>query len=118
MPNRSPRIVAFENAATDAMGQLNAGQPGEALRRLQLAHVLGQRDFGRHLHIHWLMLRAGWQLRDAREVVGQVFRLLVVPLGHLSGRLPEGNPGTADVSAFTRYTPSPDVAHLLAADDA
>ncbi|MFD2377205.1 DUF3703 domain-containing protein [Ottowia pentelensis] len=38
--------------------------------------------------------------RDWPEVAGQLLRLALVPLGHLSGRLPIGNPGRATVSAF------------------
>jgi hypothetical protein len=118
MRKSSPRIVAFDTAVSEAMDELHAGQPGAALQRLRRAHVLGQRDFGRHLRVHWLMLRAGWQLRDAGETAGQLFRLLLVPLGHLSGRLPEGNPGTADVSAFAPHALPADLAQLLANDSA
>jgi hypothetical protein len=118
MRKPSARIVAFDTALSEAMNDLHAGQPGAALQRLRRAHVLGQRDFGRHLRVHWLMLRAGWQLRNARETAGQVFRLLLVPLGHVSGRLPQGNPGTADVSAFASQAVPADVAELLANDSA
>ena len=118
MRKPSARIAAFDTALSEAVNDLHAGQPGVALQRLRRAHVLGQCDFGRHLHVHWLMLRAGWQLRNARETAGQVFRLLLVPLGHLSGRLPKGNPGTADVSAFASQAVPADVAELLANDSA
>jgi hypothetical protein len=118
MRKSSQRIVAFDTALSEAMNDLHAGQPGAALQRLRRAHVLGQRDVGRHLRVHWLMLRAGWQLRDARETAGQLFRLLLVPLGHVSGRLPQGNPGTADVSAFAPHAVPADVAELLANEDA
>ena len=47
------------------------------------------------------MLRLALRTRDLREALGQIFRLSLVPFGHLLGRLPIGNPGTADVSAFS-----------------
>lgn len=43
-------------------------------------------------------------LKDRREVFGQVFRLALVPLGALTGRIPIGNNGRARVSAFTPMT--------------
>jgi hypothetical protein len=67
---------------------------------LEAAHVVGQLRFGPHLRSHWHMLRLAWHLGDAREVAGQCLRLALVPLGHLSGRLPLGNPGRATVGAF------------------
>ena len=46
------------------------------------------------------MLALAARERDVRGAAGQLFRILLVPLGHLSGRLPLGNPGRATVSAF------------------
>lgn len=72
----------------------------EALRALEWAHIAGQASFPRHAHVHWWMLKAAWRLRDAHEVLGQLWRLLLTPLGHLSGRLPRGNTGRAAVNPF------------------
>jgi hypothetical protein len=112
----SKRILAFDRAVADALERLGANDPAAALQALRSAHVLGQRDFGRHWRVHVLMLRAAWKLRDVREVAGQLWRLVLVPLGHLSGRLPQGNPGTADVSAFAPRTIAPELASLLEGD--
>jgi hypothetical protein len=46
------------------------------------------------------MLGLAWRTRDRSELSGQFLRLLLVPLGHLLGRLPLGNPGRANISAF------------------
>ena len=67
---------------------------------LSKAHILGQRNFSRHWRVHAAMLGLGLVQRDVREVLGQLFRLALVPLGHLSGRLPIGNPGHAGINAF------------------
>lgn len=67
---------------------------------LEAAHVVGQHDFTLHWVSHTAMLRFALQTRDLREAAGQVFRLALVPLGHLLQRLPAGNPGRATVSAF------------------
>ena len=109
----SQRAMAFAAAMAEARHHLAAAQPMAAMPLLQRAHVLGQRDIGPHLRVHLLMLRAAWALRDGRELRGQLLRLVLTPIGHLSGRLPLGNIGTSDVSPFEPMALPPDMAHLL-----
>lgn len=78
-----------------------------AWRALERAHIVSQRFFLPHLAAHWHMLGFALALGDAREAAGQLFRLMLVPLGSLTGRLPIGNTGRARVSAF-RAMPLPD----------
>ena len=63
--------------------------------------VFGQCFFWLHIDSHIQRLQLALRTRDGREALGQIFRLSLVPFGHLLGRLPIGNPGTADVSAFS-----------------
>lgn len=114
--NPSPRVTAYDAAVAQALDRLLSNDPSGALRALERAHVLGQRDFRRHLHVHWLMLRAAWRMLDRQEVAGQVLRLLLVPLGHLTRRLPRGNPGTTVVSAFVTCEVPVELARLLDID--
>lgn len=109
----SPRMAAFEAALADARHRHAAGDVAAALRALERAHVLGQTDFGPHLSVHLCMLRVGFTSRDWHEVRGQVMRIALVPVGHLFGRLPRGNTGRSNVSAFAPMTIPPDVARLL-----
>ncbi len=81
---------------------------------LQAAHIVGQRNFWLHIDSHLLMLQLALRTRDWTEAAGQVFRLVLVPFGHLLGRLPVGNPGTADVSAFSTQEISPRLRDLIA----
>jgi Protein of unknown function (DUF3703) len=67
---------------------------------LSAAHIVGQHQIGLHLKSHLHMLRLSRRQRDWPEAAGQLFRLALVPLGHLFNRLPFGNTGRADVSAF------------------
>lgn len=96
----SPRIEAFEAAMAEAGEHMAASNPTSAFAALERAHVLGQLDFVPHLRVHWQMLRFGRAVGDWREVTGQVVRIALVPVGHLVGRLPAGNTGGANVSAF------------------
>jgi len=107
------RLEAFEAAMAEAGGQLAAGDLKNAFGALERAHVLGQLDFVPHLRVHWQMLRVGWIAGDRRELIGQLIRIVLVPLGHLFGRLPVGNTGGANVSAFKPMSIPPELERLL-----
>ena len=81
---------------------------------LMAAHVVGQADLRLHLHSHGRMLGLALSQRDAREALGQLLRLALVPLGHALGRLPAGNVGRATVSAFRPMRPDAAVRRLIA----
>jgi len=109
----SARVAAFDTAMAGARQHLRAGDPRAAFPLLERAHVLGQRDLTRHFSVHLCMLRAAWMQRDAREIAGQILRIALVPLGHLVGRLPRGNTGGSNVSAFEPMEIPPDLARLI-----
>ncbi|MBY0419121.1 MAG: DUF3703 domain-containing protein [Pararheinheimera sp.] len=67
----------------------------EAWSHLERAHILGQQQFILHMQSHWLMLKLAAEQSDWAEIRGQVLRLLLTPVGHLTGRLPIGNPGSS-----------------------
>lgn len=87
--------------ACEARGELD-----RAFGHLERAHILSQRHAFAHAGVHLRMLRLGWKRRDAREVSGQLPRVIAALL---FSRLwvPHGNTGGANVSAF-RPMPVPD----------
>jgi hypothetical protein len=91
-----------------------ASSTEQAWLHLEAAHVVGQLHFKQHLQSHCRMLGLAWRTRDWPEVAGQVLRLALVPLGHMSGRLPLGNPGRSTVSAFEPLPVRPELAELIA----
>jgi len=109
----SLRDSAFNEAFAQAMTCYHAGDVRAAFSLLERAHVLGQSQLGRHWTVHLWMLRVGWRLGDRREVLGQLLRLALTPLGHLTGRLPVGNTGGSNVSAFATLPVPSDLQKLL-----
>lgn len=91
-----------------------AESPGQAWLYLEAAHVLGQLHIKPHFLTHVQMLGLAARTRDWAEAAGQIFRLALVPLGHLCGRLPLGNPGRSTVSAFQPLPVRPELAELIA----
>jgi hypothetical protein len=62
---------------------------------------------GPHVRTHVSMLGYGLRHRDAREIAGQLIRLVVAAPGTWTGRYPVGNTGGANVSAL-KPMPVPD----------
>ncbi|MBA4214991.1 MAG: hypothetical protein C0449_18110 [Polaromonas sp.] len=94
-------------------GAKTATSAEQAWLYLEAAHVVGQLHVKPHLQTHTQMLKLSLRTRDWPEAMGQVMRLALVPLGHLSGRLPLGNPGRATVSAFEPLPVRPELAELI-----
>lgn len=85
-----------------------------AFAHLERAHILGQRYLVAHLDTHFRMLDVARQRRDGRETRGQLVRILAVVPGYLSGWVPKGNTGGANVSAVRPMPIPSDLAPLLA----
>ena len=111
------RLEAFEAAMAEARGQFAGGDMKAAFATLERAHVLGQTSFVPHLRVHWQMLRVGWSTGNRREVTGQLMRIALVPVGHLLGRLPVGNTGGSNVSAFKPMAIAPELKQLFEDSD-
>ena len=78
--------------------------------------ILSQRLPVLHAQSHWLMLRAGWQLRDLRKVLSQVPRIMAALLFSKIW-VPLGNTGRARVSAFAPMPLSQELQRLLEGDE-
>ncbi|MDZ3831974.1 MAG: DUF3703 domain-containing protein [Sphingopyxis sp.] len=76
------------------------GDSAAAWKALEWEHIVAQPYMDAHLASHWRMLGYAVSQGDWRESGGQAFRLMLVPLGSLTGRLPIGNSGRARISAF------------------
>lgn len=68
---------------------------------------------GPHVRAHLGMLRVGWRLRDTREVFGQLLRLPGAVVGPAIGKVPLGNTGGANVSAFSPMEIPEDIRLIL-----
>jgi len=79
---RSPLHQAFDAEWTLARQARQRGDLGLAFHHLERAHILGQRSTRLHVRSHLGMLAVGWQRRDAREVAGQLVRIVAAALPH------------------------------------
>jgi hypothetical protein len=114
-PNES-LVRAFEATMASATETRRAGQYEQSMAHLERAHLIGQSTFVWHWLVHWRMLSLALSQSDGKEILGQLARLSLVPLGHLLGRLPLGNVGSTRMGAFATAELPKDVAELLADD--
>ncbi len=64
---------------------------------LERAHILGQPYPYHHTLVHWKMFIFGIKIKDLREIIGQIPRLLVGGVKSFVGEIPVGNTGGANV---------------------
>ena len=106
--------AAYQTALSNARVAESRGDLDTAFAQLERAHILAQRHLLPHVVTHLRMLRIGWKRRDGREITGQLLRLLATVPGWLTGWVPKGNPGGANVSALKPMPLAPDLLPLLA----
>ena len=82
-----------------------------AFRHLERAHILGQKDTYWHVKIHQEMLAFATRHKDAREMAGQLLRIVGAASKTPLGFYPTGNTGGANVSPIQ---PMPIPANLQA----
>ena len=108
--------AAFDAEVQSAKRAFTNDRLEEAFAHLERAHVLGQWYVRSHLIAHMGMLRIGWRRRDLREILGQLVRIPGGMIGSAIGRVPRGNSGGANVSAFRQLPIPPDLRDLLVLD--
>lgn len=89
----------------------------QAWLHLERAHILGQQQFLLHMQSHWLMLKLSVEQANGSEIRGQILRLLLTPIGHLTGRLPLGNPGSSRYPVLQPLPVPEDLQAILAERD-
>lgn len=88
---------------------LHSGNLLEAWHHLERAHVIGQSYPYAHSLVHWKMLLFGIRIKSAREIVGQIPRLLVGGVKSFVGKIPAGNTGGANVPPLKPLPIDPEV---------
>lgn len=66
-------------------------------QHLERAHILGQPYPAEHTAVHWKMLQFGIKIKNTKEVIGQIPRLIFGGVKSFVGKIPVGNTGGADV---------------------
>jgi Protein of unknown function (DUF3703) len=82
-------------------------------RHLERAHILGQPYPVEHTAVHLKMLVFGIKIKNRKEVVGQIPRLLVGGVKSFVGHIPVGNTGGANVPPLKPMEIPEDLAAII-----
>lgn len=87
----------FNQELTNAKAALGKGHLQVSWRHLERAHILGQAWPVQHTKAHWRMVSFAFRIKNWKEVLGQIPRLIVGGVKSFVGEIPVGNTGGANV---------------------
>ncbi len=85
----------------------------QSWRHLERAHILGQPYPVEHTLVHWKMLRFGIRIKNGKEIIGQLPRLLFGGVKSFVGKIPTGNTGGANVPPLKPMEIPADLAAII-----
>lgn len=85
----------------------------DAWFHLERAHVIGQAYPYQHSLVHWKMLLFGVKIKNIKEVIGQIPRLLVGGVKSFVGKIPIGNTGGSNIPPLKSLPIADDIKTIL-----
>ena len=83
-----PLLAPFKTELNSYETSLTTGDLSAAWYHLERAHIIGQSYPLPHTKIHWLMLKFGFSIKNRKEILGQIPRLLVSGIKSFVGVIP------------------------------
>ncbi len=87
----------YQNELTNYQNAYSNGDLKVAWNHLERAHIIGQKYPYAHSYVHWKMLQFGFRIKNRKEIIGQIPRLIFGGVKSFVGKIPVGNPGGANV---------------------
>lgn len=84
-----------------------------AWNHLERAHILGQSSPYQHSRVHWKMLIFAIKIKNGKEIIGQLPRLLIGGIKSFVGKIPVGNTGGANVHPLQPMEIPDDLKNIL-----
>lgn len=94
--------------------ELQSNNFQKAWQHLERAHIIGQSFPYEHSYVHWKMLQFGFRIKNTKEIIGQIPRLLIGGVKSFVGKVPIGNTGGANVPPLKPLPLAPELEQLLA----
>ena len=105
--------VHFRLELKNYKSELASGNLEVAWRHLERAHILGQVWPKEHTHVHWVMMKFGFRIKNTKEILGQIPRLLIGGVKSFVGEIPVGNTGGANVPPLKPMEIPDDIKNIL-----
>ena len=98
-----PLIPYYERELEKYNIEYSNGNYISAWNHLERTHILGQKYPYAHTYIHWKMLQFGYQIKNTKEIFGQIPRLILGGVKSFVGKIPVGNTGGANVPPLKAF---------------
>lgn len=85
----------------------------KAWHYLERAHIVAQKYPYQHTLVHWKMLQFGCKIKNKREIIGQIPRLIFGGVKSFVGKIPVGNPGGANVPSLKPFPIEKDIQEIF-----
>lgn len=85
----------------------------KAWHYLERAHIVAQKYPYQHTLVHWKMLQFGCKIKNKREIIGQLPRLIFGGVKSFVGKIPVGNPGGANVPSLKPFPIEKDIQEIF-----
>lgn len=85
----------------------------EAWLHLKPAHIIGQYYFFEHNYAQWKLLLFGISIKNTKEVIGRIPRLLLGGVKSFVGKIPVSNTGGANVPPLKSMEIPQDIQQLI-----
>ncbi|MDP3393330.1 DUF3703 domain-containing protein [Sediminibacterium sp.] len=103
----------YQEELTKAVVAFKKGHYMISWRHLERAHILAQPYPCQHTTVHWRMFLFGIKVKNWKEVMGQIPRLLVGGIKSFVGNIPVGNTGGANVPPLLPMEIAKDLAEII-----
>jgi hypothetical protein len=112
---KMPKVLQpfYQTELTKAAASLKKEHYIICWRHLERAHILAQPYPFQHTAVHWRMFLFGIRVKNRKEVMGQIPRLLVGGVKSFVGRIPVGNTGGANVPPLQSMEIPEDLAVII-----
>ena len=109
----SKLIPFYQEELTSYESNLKAANYQLSWYHLERAHIIGQKYPIEHSLVHWKMLLFGIKIKNTKEVLGQIPRLLLGGVKSFVGNVPVGNTGGANVPPLRVMQIEPELLQII-----
>jgi len=103
----------YQDELSKAQSALLKNELQKSWYHLERAHILGQPYPVAHTAVHWKMLKFGIKIKDGKEIIGQLPRLIFGGIKSFVGKIPVGNTGGANVPPLKPMEIPEDLASII-----
>lgn len=105
--------VEVDKELLEAKKMFQNGKLQLSWQHLERAHILGQSYPVEHTQSHWQMLLFAFRIKNTKEILGQIPRLIVGGVKSFVGEIPIGNTGGANVPPLKSMEIPKDLKQIL-----